>query len=191
MSPKTKEQNEEIRQQSIQKILDAAYILIAQNGYESTSISQIAKKAGISKGLLYNYFSSKEEMLSVLVNNAMNEGDAMLSEIDSSNPKETLRALLNWYFDDLTARPDHWKLMTELTFKIQKFEFIHAIFINKMNEYVAFLEKLLKSIGVPHPNEEARVLVSLFDGIGVHYLVMREDYPIETMKKYLIEKYCK
>jgi len=33
--------------------------LFANNGYESTSISKIALTAGISKGLMYNYFRAK------------------------------------------------------------------------------------------------------------------------------------
>jgi AcrR family transcriptional regulator len=190
MSPKTTKQNEEIRQSSIDKILHAAFILIARNGYESTSIALIAKEAGVSKGLLYNYFTSKEELLTTLVNNAMNEGDKILFDIDLNNPKEAMKSIINGFFDDLTARPDHWKLMTEMTFKIEKFEFVHEILTNKINEYVAFLEELLKGIGIENPHEEARLMGSLFDGIGVHYLVMREDYPIDSMKAYLIKKYC-
>lgn len=190
MSPKTTAQNEEIRQQSISKILEAAFVLIARNGYESTSIAQIAKEAGVSKGLLYNYFTSKEELLITLVNNALNEADKLMGELDMSSPKGTLKSILNLFFEDLIARPDHWKLMTEMMFKIEKFEFVHSIFTNKINEYVAFIEELLRSIGIENPAEEARLLGALFDGIGVHYLVMREDYPIETMKKYLIKKYC-
>lgn len=190
MCPKTTEQNEEIRQTSIAKILDAAFILIARNGYESTSISQIAKEASVSKGLLYNYFSSKEELLITLVNNALNEADKLMSGLDMSSPKATLKSIITVFFLDLTSRPDHWKLMTEMMFKIEKFDFVHNIFTNKINEYVIFIEELLRKIGVENPAEEASLVAALFDGIGVHYLVMREDYPIDKMQKYLIKKYC-
>ena len=190
MCPKSPEQNEEVRKQSLQNILDAAFVLMAKQGYESTSISQIAKHAGVSKGLLYNYFSSKEEMLITLVDNTMNEGDSLLSELDFGDPKGALRAILNWYFDELIEKPDHWKLITELTFKIEKFDFVQQIFITKLNEYVALLEQLLSNIGFDNPNEEARLMVSLFDGIGIHYLVMRDGYPIEKMREFLILKYC-
>ena len=190
MSPKTTTQNQEIRQQSKAKILEAAFVLIARNGYESTSIAQIAKEAGISKGLLYNYFKSKEELLITLVNNALNEGDKMIAMLDMSHPKATMRSIITLFFKDITARPDYWKLMTEMTFKIEKFEFVHQIFTNKINEYVAFIEELLRAIGIADPHEEARLLAALFDGIAVHYLLMRNDYRVESMEKYLIKKYC-
>ena len=53
--PKTKEQFEEIRNKSKAAIIEAALELFANNGFHNTSITQIAKKAGVSKGLMYNY----------------------------------------------------------------------------------------------------------------------------------------
>jgi len=190
MSPKTAYQNEELRKQSIKKILDSAFLLFAKDGYDSTSIARISKEAGVSKGLIYNYFQSKEDLLITLVNNVMNEGDHMISEIITDNPADTLKNLFEWYFDDLTIRSDHWKLMAELTLKIEKFQFIHDIFTTKMSEYVAFIEGLLTQLNYDNPKDEARLIASMFDGIGMQYLVIREDYPIYEMKEYLIKKYC-
>ncbi|HRW21852.1 MAG TPA: helix-turn-helix domain-containing protein, partial [Bacteroidales bacterium] len=63
MSPRTPEQFEEIRLSKHKLILDTAMKLFASSGYHNTSISKIAKEAGISKGLIYNYFDSKEDLL--------------------------------------------------------------------------------------------------------------------------------
>ncbi len=59
MSPKSNKQFEEIRKNSRNKILDAAFELFAKQGFHSTSINQIAKQAGVAKGLIYNYFKKK------------------------------------------------------------------------------------------------------------------------------------
>lgn len=45
-----------------QEILDTAMELFYQNGYDKTSISDIAEKIGIAQGLCYRYFKSKEEL---------------------------------------------------------------------------------------------------------------------------------
>ena len=63
MSPRKKEDNESIREERRKSILEVALSLFANKGYESTSISQLAKEAGISKGLIYTYFESKEALL--------------------------------------------------------------------------------------------------------------------------------
>lgn len=48
-------------------ILDAAIEVIAQHGFQRTSIKQIAKHAGVADGTIYNYFKNKEELLHAIV----------------------------------------------------------------------------------------------------------------------------
>ncbi len=49
------------------RILDATAILIVQYGYDKTSVSDIAKKAGISKGAVYLHFKSKDALIYRLI----------------------------------------------------------------------------------------------------------------------------
>ena len=190
MSPRTAIQNEQIRADSKHKIMDAAFNLIAKNGYEATSIAMIAKTAGVSKGLLYNYFVSKEELVKALVLGAMEEGDSLVGELMDKDPKITLKNIFLWFFKEMRERPDHWKLITELTFKIEKFDFVHEIVISKMTEYVGFIEALLLQMGYENAISEARVISAILDGIGFHALMIMEDYPLDEMEGYLIKKYC-
>ena len=44
-------------------IMEAAINLFGERGYESTSVSSLAKAAGIGKGTIYSYFASKNEIL--------------------------------------------------------------------------------------------------------------------------------
>ena len=67
MSPKTHEQLALIREDRKKLILDVSLQLFAEKGYENTSIAQITKEAGISKGLFYNYFESKDQLMQELV----------------------------------------------------------------------------------------------------------------------------
>ncbi|MCB0489101.1 MAG: TetR/AcrR family transcriptional regulator [Cyclobacteriaceae bacterium] len=191
MSPRTSAKNEEIRQESMQKIMNAAFSLIARQGYESTSISQIAAEAGVSKGLMYNYFDSKEDLLEQLVKGAMDQGDKMIAEMMDTDPVKTLRNMFEWFFNEMRERPDYWRLMTELTFKIDKFKFIHDLATEKAKGYTLVLEGLLKQMNFPNPTGEAKLVGALFDGIAIQYLVIRKDYPLDEIESYLIEKYCK
>ena len=45
-----------------QEILDTALKLFGENGYEKTSIADIAKAIGVAQGLCYRYFPSKEAL---------------------------------------------------------------------------------------------------------------------------------
>jgi AcrR family transcriptional regulator len=91
MSPKIVEKS-----QRRQEIALAALEVFAQRGFEATSMSQVAKAAGISKGCIYLYFESKAE-LTVAAATAwlagVEKGVAPLIDI-SLEPLERLRRLL-------------------------------------------------------------------------------------------------
>lgn len=73
MSPRTKKQNEDIRQEKRSLIMQTTLEQFSMNGYHSTTVSHIAKHAGISKGLIYNYFQSKEELLREIIKESVEE----------------------------------------------------------------------------------------------------------------------
>ena len=54
---------EEKKQKTKQAILDAAIALFSTNGFENTSIEELAKTAGVGKGTVYGYFQTKKEIL--------------------------------------------------------------------------------------------------------------------------------
>ena len=54
---------EEKKQKTKQAILDAAIALFSTNGFENTSIEELAKSAGVGKGTVYGYFQTKKEIL--------------------------------------------------------------------------------------------------------------------------------
>ncbi len=49
-----------------EKILEAAYELFGEKGYDKTTVAEITKKAGASKGGFYHHFESKEEVLETI-----------------------------------------------------------------------------------------------------------------------------
>ncbi|HRX00054.1 MAG TPA: hypothetical protein P5280_11215, partial [Cyclobacteriaceae bacterium] len=56
--------------------------------------------------------------------------------------------------------------------------------------YVGFIESQLKQLDFKDPVGESRLLAALFDGIAVQYMVVRDEYPLDEVEKYLIDKYC-
>lgn len=75
-----KEQKEVKRIQIIQAALD----LFVERGYYGTKTSQISKRAGISEGLLFHYFSTKEILLEELINIGL-EGMRMPMQIKAKS----------------------------------------------------------------------------------------------------------
>ncbi|MEV5704426.1 helix-turn-helix domain-containing protein [Actinoallomurus sp. NPDC052274] len=71
MSPRSAHANQELREQSRRRILDAALTLFAERGYEGATISQIAERAGVARGLVSYYFPAKDELLHELLGQAL------------------------------------------------------------------------------------------------------------------------
>ena len=171
--------------------MKAALEEFALHGYEATSIAQIARTAKVSKGLLYNYFTSKEGLLEELILDAVNQSQESMNELITPDPGETLENILTWVFRELRQNTKYWKLTTELSFKLKRFEFIHDLALSKMTQFVAFGGGLLAELGFDNPEQEARVLGALIDGIAIHYVTMGKDYPMDQMESFLIDKYCR
>ena len=71
MSPRDEAENERIREERREKILQAAAKVFTRWGYASTRIADIAAEAGVSHGLVYHYFQSKDQIFAALVELAM------------------------------------------------------------------------------------------------------------------------
>lgn len=80
MSPRADAENERIREERRQLILDAAAKVFARWGYSATKMAEIAAAAGVSHGLVYHYFQSKKQIFAALVELAMKNGLEMTEE---------------------------------------------------------------------------------------------------------------
>lgn len=73
MSPRTQRQFQDIREGKRNLIMNVALEQFANSGYHATTINQIARQAGISKGLMYNYFESKEKLLAEIIKRSVED----------------------------------------------------------------------------------------------------------------------
>jgi AcrR family transcriptional regulator len=68
-----------------QEITEAAFAAFAEKGYAATKVEEVARRAGVSKGLLYLYFKTKEELFKAVVRSVvMPRVDALEAELDRS-----------------------------------------------------------------------------------------------------------
>lgn len=88
-----------------QEILKAALDLFSVQGYEATSISQIADVVGIRKATMYSHFASKQEILDALVQNTLEQYN-----------KHSIFAQANW--NDPAFIKDKQNITVEAALKI-------------------------------------------------------------------------
>ena len=83
MSPRSEEQNAQIKDERREQILSAALKVFASRGFAATRISDIVGAGGVSHGLLYHYFKSKEEIFYELVTRAIYHAGQSLVMVES------------------------------------------------------------------------------------------------------------
>jgi AcrR family transcriptional regulator len=190
--PKTKEQFQEIRNKSKEIIMGTALELFANNGFHSTSISSIAQKAGISKGLMYNYFASKEDLLRAIIMSEFQEGAQVLEEEFKlpATPKEHLEHIIDNMGNMLKHRRTHFKLLTALSLQEDVNKLIVSELMPKKDVLIQQFIHLLEAIGLAKPKEEAYLIGAMLDGLALHYLTLGEAYPLDEMLRFIKEKYC-
>jgi AcrR family transcriptional regulator len=71
MSPRGKKLNEQMRSDAMAKITKAALEVFAGYGYHGATMAHIMQVSGLSKGLVYHYFPSKEKIFLHLIDTAL------------------------------------------------------------------------------------------------------------------------
>lgn len=191
MSPRTKEQFDEIRQRSRENIMDAALELFGTIGYHSTSISKIAGAAGVSKGLLYNYFNSKEDLLQQLVLQHIEDNEAWWEDIMARDitPYEQVVAVVDKSIAVVRNDPHQWQLLTSLAFQPEVIKGIEHIMAEKQAHLIGGTIDLFRRLGMPQPERETFFIGALLDGMFLHYLNMTDQYPLQMMRDYILARY--
>jgi len=94
--PRNREANQKVRDERREKILASALRLFATKGLAATRISDIAEKTGMSQGLVYHYYKSKEEIFVELIAGAMtkmNEAALSLEKLPVSAREKVVLAV--------------------------------------------------------------------------------------------------
>lgn len=190
MSPRTTEQNEEIRKERREQILNSALKLFAEHGFEATSISRIAKDARVAKGLIYNYFESKEELMEQIVYSTMEKMVGLYTILkDQQDPQATIRNILYYLRDTLKKDLPFWKMYIRFGSQLtEKQEFLQK-FAAEMQDWMTNMHSLMEKLGFKNPQLEMMKFNAITDGISHSYVLMPDSYPLDEMIDYVVETY--
>ena len=191
MSPRTKDQFEEIRNKSRENIEKIALELFAIKGYHATSVSQIAEKAGISKGLLYNYYKNKEQLLNSVIMKVFDEIMRIIKMSEDLSAEKQIEQMIIQTIDHLKENITFWRLYLFLVHQSDVQLKLTGIWEKMRDDYMGYFVKLFEEVGSKNPVMEAMMLGTIFDGIGLNYVTAPNGFPIDEIRDYLVEVFAK
>jgi TetR/AcrR family fatty acid metabolism transcriptional regulator len=182
-------------------ILEAAVRVFARQGFHTCRVSDIADEAGVAYGLVYHYFSSKEEILDTLF---LERWDVMLeaiSEVDASSrsPREKLQAIAGFIVESYRHDPELMKvIIVEVTRAANTFGRTHLAKIREAYSQIAGIVARAQAAGVFREQISPEFAALAFYGLIEQVLTgwifdsdsVGED-ELESAKALIVETICR
>ena len=131
------------RETKRERILDAAVLEIARSGYSQTTVSAIARRAGVADGTIYLYFKNKEDILISIFDRAMQrfigEGRDRLEQTSDAEAK--LRGLVELHLSIMGRDRD-----LAVIFQVELRHSLHFLDIfsrSRMREYLTIIAAIV------------------------------------------------
>ncbi len=153
------------------KILGSALELFAEEGFQGTSTSKIAKAAGVSEGLIFRHFKNKDGLLNAILVQGQSMATTYISPLmEMTDPKEMLSAIISMPFQIEETEHKFWRLLYALKWKQQKYK---SVSFDAMWEKA---QQAFKDLGYSDPKAEVIILEMLLDGAATVILLKDEQF---------------
>ncbi|MFE4524607.1 TetR/AcrR family transcriptional regulator [Cytobacillus firmus] len=189
--------SEEYKRKKKKEILSGALACFAKKGFQAATIDDIVAYSGISKGAIYNYFKSKEEIYLELLNEQTESANERLAEKISmfSSAEEKLEYLFDLYRDMSPfsrERKDRITVQLEFTLHSSRDENLNRIlnergkkfFLNLITDIMEEGQNDGEFRSDADPNHVAGLFWTFMDGAMLHR-VINEEYPYRTIIDYV------
>lgn len=181
--------------QKRKQILDAAYQVMAEKGYESSSIKDIAAAAGLSApGLVHYYFKSKAEILQELLMQLSAQYTADMQQLQKDVPSDQLgKASLQEPLNRIEEQPEWYKLRYELfALGLRNRELapqVNELLENARKGVSHVLTRVLKEANPQEADHIASILIACFDGLALQKMLNPDlsiEKTYETLEKMIL-----
>lgn len=88
---------DETRKKKVDNIINNALVLFSRKGYSETTIDDIVTASSMSKGSIYSYFKSKEEIFLAIAEDRFNKRHALIEDFDTSiSSTDKIKRYIDW-----------------------------------------------------------------------------------------------
>jgi TetR/AcrR family transcriptional regulator, fatty acid metabolism regulator protein len=181
-------------------ILDAAVRVFARQGFHTCRVADIADEAGVAYGLVYHYFSSKEEILDTLFVDRWGLMLEAIAEADGeeASPRDKLAAIAAFIVDSYRYDPELMKvIIVEVTRAANTFGRTHLADIREAYQQIASIVARAQDEGLFRteidPGFAALVFYGLIEQVLTSWIFAEEpvsEGQFELAKSMIVETIC-
>lgn len=198
MVRKTKEEAQETRN----AILDAAELVFQAHGVSHTSLAEIAKAAGVTRGAIYWHFANKADLFDAMIQRGFDPIEAKFVELQTNtegNPVETMRMMSRYFIERVVSEPSYFRLLEIAWLKCEyvgEMATIRDTHLECGNRYLAINEegfRMAKERGYLPDSVDPRCaavgLMALVDGLVLNWTLNSRLFPLASVGLAIVDAY--
>ena len=198
MVRKAKEEAQETRN----AILDAAEVVFQERGVSQTSLAEIAKAAGVTRGAIYWHFANKSDLYDAMIQRVFGSLESKLAEFEAENdenPVELIRKLACYFLDRVANDLRYFRIVEISWHKCEYVGEMAAIRDSHLecgNRYLAISEDCFRQAqqrgilpATVDPRCAAVGLMAIVDGLVLNWTLDNTLFPLDNFGPKLIDAY--
>ena len=166
---------EEYLEERREMLLDAALAIISRDGFDRATMAEIAENAGMAKGTVYNYFETKEDILTALLRERAQQFEHVLED-DTVPPRTALTAIAEVFLAETVD--NHPELARLVLLESPRFPDLAREMLGRMlqagNRTVARYLERQAAAGHVRPLRQPEATSMSFFGMLVSYILVKD-----------------
>lgn len=165
--------------QTTEKLLDATIALVVERGYRNTSLPEICKRAGVSRGAQVHHYPTKEALVAGAIEHLLGRRVRELGERLSTEGAFDLKDAASKLWSIYTG--DTFYAWLELVVAARTEPELQSFLADVDRRFATRAEMLVQKFLLPHVEDReeiaatARLILAMFDGLATHRILSRDD----------------
>jgi len=157
-------------------LLDAAEAVILEKGFGNAALSEIARRAKMTKSLIHHYFGTKQNMWQEVKTRRLNQFATQLMKLieDAAPTPDLLRDSINYYFQFLKTNPNIVRIMSRMFMEGDADERIEKIM--ELNDLAIERIRMAQDAGYLRADMDSRFVLILVIGLVHQWFQNKEHF---------------
>ncbi|MDD9949945.1 MAG: TetR/AcrR family transcriptional regulator [Zetaproteobacteria bacterium] len=179
----------DVAEERKEQIVKATIHCITQHGYDNFSMQDVARKAGISKGIIHYYFLNKDDlMMSVLENVSTRIEASVLHTLEKySGAEKRLQIFVEACLDTVQNTKEYYQVSFDFWSQVQQKTEVRNLFLSHYERLRKICSDILqegiheKSFQNIDVSDFSNFILSIIDGISLQYLLNGSQVTFECL----------
>jgi AcrR family transcriptional regulator len=159
-----------MREQARETIVAAALRVFGEKGFDGATTAEVAKSAGVSKGLVFNYFPTKLALLQALIEQTLGDALDCWEQVGwEGDPADQLARIVDAGVGEVLRRPEFHRLYFSLVVQpggSAAVEAATAKLMPRLGAYYGRTAGLMAALGSDDPESDSRLFQFALNGLA-------------------------